>query len=292
MAKKRHACPVCATAFLTLLELRRHGNSMKHGLVGIFYVCSDCNRNFQTAKDLQNHASAKRHRLYKPVSSTVAASSAFDATSVPAQTTLATTSATLPPSPAAQYRCQVCTLSFSSEAEINAHYKRSFVHPSCSTCGEGFRDNERLSQHLRATHGTDTIASRSAANTKLDDPSTSSSRSICSTCLMTFTDDAKLFEHENTDHLCARCDQWFSGRRALRQHFNESSMHPSCFHCQKGFVGDVEFSKHLVEEHDIPIAAELVSTARSSTEANRAPSSPPPPVYEQLETVEVPQIEV
>ena len=74
------------------------------------------------------------------------------------------------PSPSVpRVKCLICDLSFPSATDRDAHYKASFMHPRCGTCGKSCLDKTELSSVSRRTP----LAPRAAAEQVLPLCSTS-----------------------------------------------------------------------------------------------------------------------
>ncbi|KZT68406.1 hypothetical protein DAEQUDRAFT_727984 [Daedalea quercina L-15889] len=181
-------------------------------------------------------------------------------TSVTVPQVAATTDA---PSLATQWKCMVCDISFTTGSEVTAHYNTSFIHPSCSKCGQGLQDKTELARHFRTVHDADLCVCGVTVNLN-DLPAhyqASPSHPKCSRCGGAFRDAAELLEHENAAHAehCVLCDQWYSTRQLLSQHFYESFIHPHCFECKMGFAGEEEYLAHLNVTHNPSMPFQPVS---------------------------------
>lgn len=146
------------------------------------WKCPACDEGFTAWKYLLEHATREGHTAYtrlrrqQQVESTSSQShtrqpGSDEKRSAPAQTngpnssaaTLSSNQAartslggTHPldgqPSPSVpRAKCSICDLSFPSATDLDAHYKASFMHPSCGTCRKSCLDKAELSSVSRRT---------------------------------------------------------------------------------------------------------------------------------------------
>lgn len=105
-------------------------------------------------------------------------------------------------------KCEPCNIAFVSEPLLKAHYRTSDVHPSCSRCPEGFKDQVSLSA-------------------------------------VSFAECVKIVfsqlgpQHTSAVHLvrCEPCDRVLY-REDLQAHYKSSPSHPTCIACGEGFLND------------------------------------------------------
>jgi len=114
------------------------------------------------------------------------------------------------------YDCIACTKSFHAPFALEDHYRGSQNHPNCVRCGRGFLDDA-----AREEVGSIFVP------------------------LFFFFFETRL-QHLRVAHPkvpCGPCGGIVLYEDALPQHYSDSSNHPSCLRCNKGFKDDSAYSE-------------------------------------------------
>ncbi|KAH9835437.1 uncharacterized protein C8Q71DRAFT_119868 [Rhodofomes roseus] len=225
--------------------------------------CSSCGRAFAKEPALRQHCKDKGHTFY--VAQVVAA---------PVVTPVVTP--VVAPVVAPVRKCNVCNLIFASEARLDAHYQASPKHPSCSRCGESFKDLTQLSKHIAAAHilkkaaapasavpsspaapqPIQTTPAQPAASTSASGTSTSKGKAVswgvCGSCHGSILDLQTHYDYSTQHPKCEECNMGFLDASALQIH--TTSAHPpiQCTSCGEGFADALSLQNHMASAHPSP----------------------------------------
>lgn len=69
---------------------------------------------------------------------------------------------------------------------------------------------------------------------------------------------------------CGSCNKNYVSEKALKQHFRDSVLHPSCQHCEEAFSAGDDLAHHVASMHPEEPAAEYPSAHVSEANLKRA----------------------
>lgn len=170
------------------------------------------------------------------------------------------------------HSCRICDRGYSTVNALEQHYRDTPVHPKCTRCNIGFKDNAAIQAHVISTHrpitcnfcnGIQVYGEDVARHYKI-----STNHPSCTTCDIGFENKQTFDEHNNTTHpqfRCKTCNIPFSSAALLDAHYRESPSHPRCPECQLSFEDNLALVKHM-SLHD------AFSDASIITRSSRSPS--------------------
>ncbi|KAJ4468861.1 hypothetical protein J3R30DRAFT_1615204 [Lentinula aciculospora] len=261
-------CSICKKHFDTLRALKEHAiTSRAH------HPCDYCERIFRNQYTLGRHVDAKHLTKEREELS---------------------------------YTCRRCDRSFTSQLNLNEHYRGSNAHPTCLKCGKGY-ENERLyNEHQREHYQQEyfpqechpqehhpQVICRSCDMTVKDDLPKhyldSANHPTCRQCKAGFVDDHELEQHCLLLHditRCKQCQRQYDSMTELQRHYLTSINHPTCSICQLGFETKKLQRAHILSTHSHSViqssdtqsfasrTSSLEIDSRSSTPSRRSISPP------------------
>ena len=161
------------------------------------------------------------------------------------------------------YKCDVCNVTFSVLATLQAHAKQHIVDKleQCNYCQASFSDHEEYYKHVATHRGEENIfscpycpklfTSKGDYNKHIT-KHTQRRPYLCSHCQKAFRDPGSLTKHERIHtgeqpYVCPTCHRGFAEKSSLRKHMRvHSGEKPyKCEECDKSFSISGNLQRHL-----------------------------------------------
>ncbi|KAI0320488.1 hypothetical protein OF83DRAFT_575203 [Amylostereum chailletii] len=158
--------------------------------------------------------------------------------------------------------CTVCVRQCASPAALQQHYRDMAVHPKCTRCNLGFKDNTAIQNHVSTTHHPISCGACNGLKVYREDLAshykTSPNHPTCAVCNSGFENAQALGAHYKTsgNHpTCALCDIGFERMGDLTAHYKTSPAHPTCVVCDLGFANMQALADHYKTSASHPTCA-------------------------------------
>ena len=165
------------------------------------------------------------------------------------------------------YKCPVCASNFTSQGDLNDHYRQHHDKVQCSKCSQSFTTPSTLTRHYY-THATPRVFCRCGKGfffqSELRVHKLLHRRirtQICTHpgCGKSYFSAADLAKHarihENIEWKCTKCTYKSYDQRLLRSHqrVHDQIVKHSCAKCGKGFVFYTQWSRHRKSDDCEPL---------------------------------------